>query len=369
MVRTVIQFTDSSGYGGAEEMLLTLLEGLDRQRWQPVLMHHDEPGIAILLERARRLGVRTRAVRRLEGRRGAAALPRLVREIRSEKAAVFHAHLCWTLRCSYGLVAAALARTPAVVATQQLFSDIRHPRAIIRQNVVAAAVDRYIAVSKDLARRLGATPLFPRRKIRVVPNAVRVATFESARAGVLRATLTGGVEQPVILTLARLDRQKDLPTLVRAAALVPGARFIVAGEGPERAMLEREVGRLGLVGRLLLLGHRDDVPELLASCDLFVLPSLYEGLPVSVLEAMAAGRPVVATAAGGTDEAVVHGLTGLLVPPGDAAALAGAIRQVLADPALSRRLASAGRERVVCEFSAEAMVRRVMDLYEEVLAA
>jgi glycosyltransferase involved in cell wall biosynthesis len=115
------------------------------------------------------------------------------------------------------------------------------------------------------------------------------------------------------------------------------------------------------------IGHRWDIPQLLASCDLFVLPSLYEGLPISVLEAMAAGKPIVATAIGGTDEAVIHGATGLLVPPRDSAALAAAIRLLLSDSRLSARLAKAGKERAMKEFSLGAIVRGVTAVYEELI--
>jgi glycosyltransferase involved in cell wall biosynthesis len=156
--------------------------------------------------------------------------------------------------------------------------------------------------------------------------------------------------------------------LLAAAACVPGAVFVLAGDGPQRGALEAESRRLGIAERVVFLGHREDVPALLSCCDLFVLPSLFEGLPVSVLEAMAAARPVIATAIGGTDEAVVHGKTGLLVPPGDSAALATSIQLLLADRAMADRLAQAGRARVEQEFSAETMTDRVSLLYDEVLA-
>jgi glycosyltransferase involved in cell wall biosynthesis len=177
----------------------------------------------------------------------------------------------------------------------------------------------------------------------------------------------GASERPIVLTLARLDRQKGLYYLLEAAALVPEAVFVLAGEGPEWPALEAQARALGLTKRVILLGYRDDVSDLLASCDVFVLPSLFEGLPLSVLEAMAAGKPVVATAIGGTDEAVVDGVTGLLVPPADPAALAKGIRMVLSDPVLSARLGAAGRARAHEQFSAEAMVRRVSDVYDELL--
>jgi glycosyltransferase involved in cell wall biosynthesis len=116
------------------------------------------------------------------------------------------------------------------------------------------------------------------------------------------------------------------------------------------------------------LGFRTDVPELLANCDLVVLPSLFEGLPISVLEAMAAGKPVVATSVGGTDEAVVDGYTGLLVPPGDAPALATAIRRVIHDGALAKRLGVTSQAHIAAHFTAPMMVERVAAVYEEALA-
>jgi glycosyltransferase involved in cell wall biosynthesis len=176
-------------------------------------------------------------------------------------------------------------------------------------------------------------------------------------------------DQPFVLTVARLDPQKGLAYLLSAATCVPGAMFLVAGDGPERGALEAESRRLGLAERVRFLGHREDVPALLRRCDVFVLPSLFEGLPVSVLEAMGAAKPVVATAISGTDEAVVHGETGFLVAAGDPVALAEAIRQLLADPGLARRFGMAGRARVERQFSSETMADRVSEMYGQVLAS
>jgi glycosyltransferase involved in cell wall biosynthesis len=172
---------------------------------------------------------------------------------------------------------------------------------------------------------------------------------------------------PVVLTLARLDRQKGLPVLLHAASLVPDAVFVIAGEGPERPALEALRTELDLEGRVQLLGQRDDVSELLARCDLFVLPSLFEGLPLSLLEAMAAGKPVIATAIAGTLEAVTDGETGLLAPPGDAAALASRIRRFLADRDFAARVALAGQIHVRQHFSPERMTGEVQALYLEVI--
>ena len=207
--------------------------------------------------------------------------------------------------------------------------------------------------------------MFSATRVRVIRNAIPLPpgeeTGDSARPPSASA-------RPIVLTVARLDPQKNLSDLIRAAAQVPEARFLVAGEGPMRSALESEIRAHALDGRVELLGFRSDVAELLRACDLFVLPSLFEGLPLSVLEAMAAGKPVIASRVGGTDEAVVHGETGILVPPSDPAALARAIRELLADPATAQAYGARGRARVAREFSVDAMVERVSALYDELLA-
>jgi glycosyltransferase involved in cell wall biosynthesis len=368
MCRSVVYFAESAAFGGAEQVLLTLLAGLDRRCWRPVLVHHEEPSLAPLLERADRLGVKLRAVPRMQGKSTISGMSHLVGILRAEQAAVFHAHLNWPLACRYGLLAATLARVPAIVATEHLFVDIPWRRSIYLQRLICAGVDRYLAVSDEVARRLRQTLKIPARKIRVVHNGIPLVAFDRLTSRARRASLTGDAERPIVLTTARLAEQKGQGYLLEAAALVPEATFVLAGDGPDRAGLEARARDLGLTDRVLFLGHRHDVPDLLASCDLFVLPSLFEGHPLSILEAMAAGRPVIATAIGGTDEAVIHRQTGILIPPADSVALASAITAVLTDPVLARRLGEAGRARVRRKFAAEIMVRRVTDIYGELLA-
>jgi glycosyltransferase involved in cell wall biosynthesis len=149
---------------------------------------------------------------------------------------------------------------------------------------------------------------------------------------------------------------------------VPSARFVFAGEGPERDVLEAKTRALGISERVAFLGARSDIPALLASCDVCVLPSLYEGLPLAALEAMASRKPVVATRIGGTDEAVVDGENGLLVPARDPSALAAALNALLEDPERARNMGAAGRERVARLFSTERIVAGVSAVYEEILA-
>ncbi len=160
-----------------------------------------------------------------------------------------------------------------------------------------------------------------------------------------------------------------LEAFARAAADASASRLLIAGEGPLRAGLEARCDALGLGARVRFLGAREDVGDLLAAADVFVLSSRREGLPVTLLEAMRAGRAAVVTRAGGCAEAVADGDTGLLVPVGDAVALGAALRALLADPGRCARLGDAARERWAREFTAERMVLETEGIYEAALAA
>jgi glycosyltransferase involved in cell wall biosynthesis len=362
VTRCVVHYVDSSVFGGSEEAALHLMASLERARWEPVLLHHPDPGMARLADGASRLGIRAIPVPR--GGPRAAGLLRLWRAIRAERPAIFHAHLSWPLACRPGVLAAWLAGVPAILGTAHLYTELRDNR---RPPLMLRPFRRIIAVSEEVRSRYAEALGVPARKLAVVHNGITVSPVVRPADPALRAELVRGRPDYIVLTPARLHEQKGHTYLLAAAVEVPDATFVLAGDGPLRAQLEAQAQELGVAQRCLFLGHRSDVPELLAAADLFVLPSLYEGLPVSVLEAMAARRPVVATAIGGTDEAITHEAGGLLVPPRDVAALASAIRRVRADPALADRLAAAGRERVEREFSSEVMTREVMRIYDEVM--
>lgn len=367
--RTVVHLSDSDAFGGTERALLQLLAGLDRERWRPVLFHPDLPGASELASEASALGVTTRAIAApATAAQGVASLPGLALAIRRERAAVFHAHQTWSLSCRYGIVAAALARVRARVASAQLFVEMPRLRGIDLQHaVISRSLHRHIAVSRHVAWRLHDRFDVPGERIAVIPNAVTLAP-PAPRDAALRARVLLGQRAPLVLTVARLDAQKGVAYLLDAAAEVPDAIFVIAGEGPERATLEARASALGIAHRVRFLGHRRDVPPLLAIADLFVLPSLWEGLPLSVLEAMAAGVPVVATRIGGTDELVRDGETGTLAPPENGPALAEAIRAALYDRERALRMAAAARALVEREHSSAAMVSATSALYEELLA-
>jgi glycosyltransferase involved in cell wall biosynthesis len=369
--RTVVHYSDSGTFGGTERAILHLLAGLDPDRWRArLLVHKVNPGGTMLADGARSLGIPVTAVRPPRGAHDLPAIAQLATAMRAAGTVVLHAHLTWPLSCWHGVLAARLARASAVVATAQLFVPLTCVQLAL-QRVMRLGVDRYIAVSHEVARQLVARLGVPAVMIDVIPNAVSLAepAPDAEAVAAARRAMDGGSGWPVVLAVSRLDpQQKGLVHLLGAAARVPNAIVAIAGEGPERPALEARALSLGVGDRVRLLGFRRDVPALLAACDVVALPSLFEGLPLALLEGMAAGKPVVATAIGGTDEAVVDGVTGLLVPPRDAEALAAALRRVLGDPPLAQRLGDAGRARAVAEFSIERMIERVMGVYDAVLA-
>jgi glycosyltransferase involved in cell wall biosynthesis len=238
--------------------------------------------------------------------------------------------------------------------------------------IYAGAASRAVAISEAVAAHLAACGV-PAGAIRVVPSAVDPAQLRPART---RAAVREAEGSPAgaacLLCAAALIHRKGIDVLLEAAARLSARGLApelwLAGDGPERVALEASARSLGLAARARFRGARDDVPDLLAACDVFVLPSRREGLGVAALEAMALARPVVASRVGGLAEAVLHETTGLLVPPEDPAALADALERLLRDPALRERLGAAGPGRVAARHSAKAMVDAYEGLYREVLA-
>lgn len=368
MTKTVGHYVASDTFGGCEQVILTLLCHHSRQHWRPVLFHHEEPGLRRLIEGARALGVPCCSVPRITNAYCIGSQVRLARLLRAEKVTIFHAHLNWPLACRHALLAAKLARVPSVVATAHLCSSLEGVRfQRLKQYLQRLAIDRYIAVSNEVRKRLNADLGVPDTNIKVVRNGIDLTPFERSPEPEFRAELGGLDNRLLVLTSARLHPQKGHDYLLDAASKVPDAIFLLAGDGPDRVRLESKAAELGLQDRVRFLGHRRDMARLLINSDVFVLPSLYEGLPLSVLEAMAAEKPVVATAIGGTDEIIIDGESGKLVAPRDGNSLAASIKEILSDPVGAKRLATAGRLRVARLFSASSMVRGVEELYGELL--
>jgi glycosyltransferase involved in cell wall biosynthesis len=370
VAHSIFFYTDSRVLGGAENAMFMLLASLDRAEWEPTLLLEDAPEVEPLARRAAELEVPVRRIPAMPlGPSGARRVPGLARLLRRERPAVFHAHMSSPVACKWGLTAAVLARVPAVLGTVQVGAYEPPNHSAYRQlRALARGVDRYLAVSGEIAAELVERLGWPEKKVEVVYNAVDVERAAVPAPPGLRAQLGGSETRPLVLTPARLDAQKGHGVLLEAIVEVPEALFVLAGNGPERGALEARAAELGVAERVCFLGRREDVPQLLAACDVFALPSLYEGSSLAVLEAMAAGTPIVSSAIGGTEELIEDGRSGLLVAPGDAPALAAALRRMLADSELREGMAARARERVEAGLRREQNAERVAAVYRELLA-
>jgi len=247
----------------------------------------------------------------------------------------------------------------------------RNPRHNLLRRLNGPLVRGFTTVSADLASWLTTTVGVPDRKVRVLMNGVdteRFAPGEVDRGDLLPGVPDGAV---VVGTVGRLDPVKGHTHLVEAVArLAPSVHLAIVGDGPERGRIEQTVAAAGVGGRVHLLGERGDIPALLRAFDLFCLPSLAEGISNTLLEAMATGLPVVATAVGGNPELVVDGETGRLVPAAaDVDGVAAALGQLAAELALCSHMGEAGRTRAVDHFGLDAMAARYAACYEEVVGA
>jgi glycosyltransferase involved in cell wall biosynthesis/Ser/Thr protein kinase RdoA (MazF antagonist) len=232
----------------------------------------------------------------------------------------------------------------------------------------AAIVNGIIAVSDETARSFRETIGYWGDKIEVVYNGVDVESYpRSAARDTVRARLGFRPEDHVMTMVATFKRQKGHRYLVAAAASVvprfPDLHIVLVGEGQLRNEIEAQVKAEALADHVHFLGNRRDVPELLAASDSFVLPSLWEGMSMALLEAMASRLPIIATAVSGTSQVMVDGVTGWLVPPGDVDALAGAMIKLLSDALAAARVAAAAQERVVSSFSARAQAEQVAAMF------
>lgn len=301
---------------------------------------------------------------------------RLARALRRERIDILHTHAAIAANV-LGRVAGRVAGVPVIshLHIENHFPANRARAAVLRalDNATARLAARIVVVSEDTQGVLAAQG-YPKRLMVVVPNGIPLVVHSDNGAGQSRLAELGvpdGV--PVVGEIARLCDVKGQSELIAAVARLPEVHAVLVGEdleggGAFRVRLEREADQLGVRDRVIFAGYQP-ADAVLPGFDVFVLPSWIEGMPITVLEAMAHAKPVVATPVGGTAEVVVDGETGLLVPPRDPERLAEAIRRLVADRDLARRLGEAGRARLEERFTAEAMARKVLAIYDEVVAS
>lgn len=327
----------AAAWGAVEEYVAAIVRGLEEEA---VLVH---PGVPELEE----LGIRTATVPTTPSN---TVLRSLVRLLRTHRPRLVHVTDVWPP----ALVAARIARVPRVLLTHHT------PELPRRDNLAGrvwwrlgwAARPEVVYTSETDRERDGRTGL----TTHVIELGIDLERFANGRPVLEK-------DGPLVGNVARLADQKGQRYLLEAARRLPDVRFAIVGQGELRADLERRAAELGVADRVLFTGAREDVPDVLASLDVFAFPSLFEGLCLAVIEAQAAGVPVVATPVGGICETVTDGETGLLVPLRDPEALAAGIRRLLDDREAAGRMAAEARRRVRGRFSVERMVERTLELY------
>jgi len=351
--------------GGAERQLVALAGGLDRRRFAPAIAVLRPGGM--LESEARDAGVEVIPAPRRARLDPLPAL-RLASYVRRRGVDVVHTSLF--LDGVYGRVAGVLGGARVRVASL-LGIDYAKGSMRWRLDRLLGRVTSCLAVNSAWMRREAEARGLACGRTEVIPNGVDADRFAGGDRAAARRELGLGEGDFVVAAVGRLSPEKDHATLLRCAARVAQAcaraRFVIAGDGPARPALERMVAELGLAGRVVMAGWRLDVRPVLWAADALALTSRSESFPNAVLEAMAAGLPVVATRVGGVPEMVREGETGLLAEAGDAAGLARHLLRLEADPGMRARMGEAGRARARDEFPLSAMVRRYERLYERLL--
>jgi sugar transferase (PEP-CTERM/EpsH1 system associated) len=374
--------------GGLENGVVNLINRMPATRFRHIVVALTECAPAFCA-RISRPDVAFVSLHKAPGH-GVKLYPKLYRLFRQYRPAVLHSR---NLAALEAVVPARAAGVPVRVHGEHGWeeSDPHGTRRKFRvmRRVYQPFVTHYVALSGDLARYLTDAVGVPAARVTRICNGVDTARFQPAEAG--RATITGSpfagsplAGLPIaasghvlVGTVGRLQAVKDQLNLVRAFAIArqrggaaaQALRLVIAGDGPLRAQVEAEIRSAGIGDVVWLAGERKDVAEVMRGLDVFVLPSQAEGISNTILEAMASGLPVIATAVGGNPELVLPGVTGQLVPPANSVALADALLCYAGDAALRQKNGLAGRKRAEQVFSLDGMVERYAALYDTLLDA
>jgi len=362
----VLQLISSGGYYGAENMLLNLCASQEKSGCQAslVLFYNTHIPNVEFYERARRRGISVRMVH-CKGRADWRAVQQIKEIIQEDEINVVHTH--GYKADLYGYAAARSAGKPIVATchnwlggTAALGIYNRLDRMVLKRFGAVAAV------SETVREQLASSGIHADR-IKLIANGIDVQAFERPTAK-MDAGAEGG---KIIGMVARLDLQKGFEYLLTAARVLhrefSDLKIVVSGEGPDRGAIEKMIAEFGLQHNVVLAGQVSDMPAVYAAMDIFVLPSLNEGLPMTVLEAMAASRPVVASRVGAIPGVIRDGESGLLVAPGDAAGLKNALARLLRDSELCRRLGANAHDTVSRNYTSDNMASHYISMYEDVL--
>lgn len=351
--------------GGAQRALLHLLTNLNRERFEPYVacLYNGE---GVVAQSIRELDIPVFDAR-MANKADLGALIRLYQHIRSQHPAILHTSLFHANLP--GRVIGKLTGVPIIISSERTMAMESEWRYRLNRWTIGM-VDRVVAVSENVGEFCITHIRLPAEKVTVIYNGVTISTLPLNARQQARYELGLPDDALVCGAVNRLDPVKGIDDLLEAFTIVNqthNTHLIIVGEGPKSQQLQALARKMGVSDRVHWTGYRADVHRLLPAIDIFVQPSVHEGMAMTILEAMAASLPVVGTAVGGTPEVIVDGETGQLVPPGEPTALANAIMILLENPETRRRMGQAGQQRVKQRFSVEEMVQRTEQLYEDLL--
>ncbi|MBI3303115.1 MAG: glycosyltransferase [Deltaproteobacteria bacterium] len=366
----VAYFIDHLKVGGAQKHLVEVLRHLDRQRFSPQVW--TLRGEGELIPAVESLGVPVRSFglgARLQEMRSLRLFARAVRQLHQERVHIVHCYLSFAN--VVGTLTAALARVPVLLVSKRSLDSYPRRTEAWGHWAVNRFADRVVANAAAVKEFVVRTEGCPADKIVVISNGINDDLVLNGARERERAALGLGPRDCVVGTLGRLAWKKGHEYFLQAAAEIlreePEVTFVLVGDGPLRQQLEEQAHTLSIASRVKFLGQRLDSQEVISLFDVFVLPSVIEGMPNALLEAMVLERPVVVTNVGGNAEVVTNGETGLVVPPRQPMEMARAVTRLLHDEGLARRLASAGRRAVTQRFCFRHTLHAMETLYEKLL--
>jgi sugar transferase (PEP-CTERM/EpsH1 system associated) len=366
----ILHVLDSLGVGGMERVVIDVINGLDQSRFDQVVCCLSRKGDA-----AWRLRDGAKCIDLGKGDEADHLMAlKIARVIRGEAPDIVHsqswsgvdAAIAKLIAGGVGLVHSEHGRNYPHISAEPL------KRSIARRCLYHLA-DAVFAISNEARDYYCRETGFPRDRMRIIPNGIDAQRIDEAGAGGAREEFGIGPDEFVIGTVARLDATKDTITLARAFARLyfsqasSKLKLLVVGDGEQRMAIESFIAERGMNGAVVFTGVRHDVPRLLGAMDVFALSSLSEGMPITILEAMAARLPVVATNVGATPEMIEEGATGFLVEPKDEQALAERFARLCSNRALARQFGQAGRAVVEREYRLDSMLEKYTELYLSVL--
>nr|HEX4314892.1 glycosyltransferase [Kofleriaceae bacterium] len=357
---SIVHVLTSYGVGGGERVALDLAIGQQARGHRVSVVSLAPQPDGVMADEFAAAGIEVGRIGKRDGV-DVALVPKLARWLRARRADVVHTHN--PLPLIYAAPAGRLIGA-AVVHTKHGFNQGSRGQALLRR-ASARLVHAFVSVSEATAAAAAEQGDAPRRKMHTIVNGIRLDRYTPDPEARSRARVELGLGDAwVVGTVGRLDPLKNQVMLVRALAsrLSSRLRLVIVGDGPIRAEVEAEVARLPDPRWVVMTGRRMDVPRLMPAFDVFALSSTSEGLPLVILEAMAAGLPIASTAVGGIPGVVEDGVTGVLAPV-DATALGAALDRLAADPARAKDMGRRGRELAIGKYGADQMVDAYLDLY------